>query len=322
MADTIQEWVKQITKGDRRALSQAITLLESQTDEDYLLSLSLMEAISAKSKESLRLGISGLPGVGKSSFIEQYGMQLIHEGHRVAVLAIDPSSVQNKGAILGDKIRMTDLANHPQAFVRPSPSSGHLGGVTQRMRDVILLCEAAGYDRILIETVGVGQSEIELSHMVDVFLYFMLPESGDDIQALKRGIFEVADLVIINKAEGENINLAKRLHKNIKSSFSLLTKRESGWTVPICLLSLQTQEGYQTFITKILEFETYIKSNGFFEKQRDKQAALSLTEEFNHQFTKMSQALSQRLLAEFLKTNTAKGYAPKGIYAFLKEKLQ
>lgn len=321
MAQKIKDWAEQIIKGDRRALSQAITLLESKTDEAYLLSLDLMEMISAKTKESLRIGISGLPGVGKSSFIEQYGMQLTNEGHRVAVLAIDPSSVHDKGAILGDKIRMTDLANHPQAFVRPSPASGHLGGVTQRMRDVILLCEAAGYDRILIETVGVGQSEIELSHMVDVFLYLMLPESGDDIQALKRGIFEVADFVVINKVEAEQKSTAKRLHKNLKSSFALLSKRANGWSVPICLLSLETKDGFDDLVKRINEFEAYIKENGYFTKRRDEQNQLSLKEEFEAQFKKCSEDMCQRLMTEFQAKDAKKRYAPKDIHEFLKERI-
>ncbi len=321
MAQALKDWADQIIKGDRRALSQAITLLESKTEDDYNQSLSLMAMISAKTKKSLRIGISGLPGVGKSSFIEQYGMQLIHEGHRVAVLAIDPSSVHDKGAILGDKIRMTDLANHPDAFVRPSPASGHLGGVTQRMRDVILLCEAAGYDRILIETVGVGQSEIELSHMVDVFLYLMLPESGDDIQALKRGIFEVVDLVVINKVESEKKSTAKRLHKNLKSSFALLSKRSNGWSVPICLLSLETRDGFDDLVKRINEFEVYIKENGHFTKRRDEQNQVSLKEEFEAQFKKRSEDMCQKLLAEFLSKQNSQAYAPKDIHEFLKKRL-
>lgn len=320
MAQALKDWVDQIIKGDRRALSQAITLLESRIEDDYNQSLSLMEMISVKTKESLRIGISGLPGVGKSSFIEQYGMQLIHEGHRVAVLAIDPSSVHDKGAILGDKIRMTDLANHPDAFVRPSPSSGHLGGVTQRMRDVILLCEAAGYDRILIETVGVGQSEIELSHMVDVFLYLMLPESGDDIQALKRGIFEVADLVVINKVEAEKKSTAKKLHKNLTSSFALLSKRTNGWIVPICLLSLETKDGFNDLLNKINEFEVHVKANSYFTKRRDDQSHKWLTEEFVAQFKKRSEEMCQSLMIEFQTKQKNHTYASKDIHEFLKER--
>lgn len=321
MKKSIKQWIEDIRKGDRRALSQAITLLESKTSEDYLLSLSLMEAIKALPKESLRLGISGLPGVGKSSFIEQYGMQLILEGHHVAVLAIDPSSVQGKGAILGDKIRMTDLANHPHAFVRPSPSSGHLGGVTQRMRDVILLCEAAGYDRILIETVGVGQSEIELSHMVDIFLYFMLPESGDEIQALKRGVFEVTDIVVINKVEAEQKSTAKRLHKNLKSSFALLSKRDSGWMVPICLLSLETKDGFTQLVNKINEFESFLKAQNHFENRRQQQRLIWLKEDFRAQFNRLSAKLCEKLLEEFQAKHAAQAYIPKEIYGFLKERV-
>ena len=192
-----------IRNGDRRAIAKAITLLESTHPEKLDQGQELLEELLPETGKSLRIGITGVPGVGKSTFIEAFGMRLIEAGHRVAVLAVDPSSPITGGSILGDKTRMQQLSSHPQAFVRPSPSSGVLGGVTRRTRETMLLCEAAGYDVIIVETVGVGQSETMGASMVDLFLVLMLPNAGDELQGIKKGILELADLIVINKADGD-----------------------------------------------------------------------------------------------------------------------
>ncbi len=208
--------------GDRRALAKAITLVESKRSEDRERANELIEQILPRSGNSYRIGISGVPGVGKSTFIEAFGLYLIAQGKRVAVLAVDPSSPVGGGSILGDKTRMTSLSRAPQAFIRPSPSSGIMGGIAQRTRETILLCEAAGYDVVLVETVGVGQSEVEVHGMVDFFMLLMVPNAGDELQGIKRGITELVDAIVINKADGESIPLANQARSYYQSAFDML----------------------------------------------------------------------------------------------------
>jgi LAO/AO transport system kinase len=215
--------INNLIKGDRRTLAKAITLLESTKDSDRILAQELLDNILPYTGKSFRLGITGVPGVGKSSFIEAFGQFLIEKGHKVAVLAVDPSSPINGGSIMGDKTRMEKLSQEPNAFIRPSPTSGSLGGVSHKTREATLLCEAAGFDFILIETVGVGQSEYEVHSMVDFFAILMLPNAGDELQGIKRGILELADLIVVNKADGDMKKMAKAAVQQYSGALELLT---------------------------------------------------------------------------------------------------
>ncbi|MEA9354965.1 methylmalonyl Co-A mutase-associated GTPase MeaB [Bacteriovorax sp. PP10] len=215
--------INNLIKGDRRTLAKAITLLESTKDSDRIEASELLDQALPHTGKSFRLGITGVPGVGKSSFIEAFGQFLIAKGHKVAVLAVDPSSPINGGSIMGDKTRMEKLSQEPNAFIRPSPTSGSLGGVSHKTREAALLCEAAGFDFILIETVGVGQSEYEVHSMVDFFAILMLPNAGDELQGIKRGILELADLIIVNKADGNMKQMAKAAVQQYSGALELLT---------------------------------------------------------------------------------------------------
>ena len=227
---------KEILKGNRRALAKAITLIESKLDEHRVESGKLLEELLPHTGKSIRLGISGTPGVGKSTFIESFGTYLISKGHKVAVLAVDPSSPINGGSIMGDKTRMEHLSNNEGAFIRPSPTSGSLGGVAQKTRESILLCEAAGFDIILIETVGVGQSEFEVASMVDFFMVLMLPNAGDELQGIKKGILELADSIVINKVDGDSINLATQTKSHYQSALGIIHPT-SFWKPEVQLIS-------------------------------------------------------------------------------------
>lgn len=216
--------------GNRRALAKAITLAESTLERHREQAQVLLDTLLPYTGKSIRIGISGVPGVGKSTFIESFGLQLIEAGKRVAVLAVDPSSPIHGGSILGDKTRMEELSRSDDAFIRPSPSAGALGGVAQKTRESILLCEAAGYDVILVETVGVGQSEYEVAGMVDFFLVLMIPNAGDELQGIKKGIMEMVDGLVINKADGESVNLAKSAQRHYQNAFHLM--QHSGFWEP------------------------------------------------------------------------------------------
>ena len=215
--------INNLIKGDRRTLAKAITLLESTKDSDRILAQELLDQALPHTGKSFRLGITGVPGVGKSSFIEAFGQFLIEKGHKVAVIAVDPSSPINGGSIMGDKTRMEKLSQETNAFIRPSPTSGPLGGVSHKTREAALLCEAAGFDFILIETVGVGQSEYEVHSMVDFFAILMLPNAGDELQGIKRGILELADLIVVNKADGDMQQMAKAAVQQYSGALELLT---------------------------------------------------------------------------------------------------
>ena len=225
-----------LSRGDRRALAQAITLVESSRPDHRPLADRLLEILLPRTGRSIRIGISGAPGVGKSTFIESFGLHVLSRGHRLAVLAVDPSSRLGGGSILGDKTRMTRLAGEAKAFIRPSPAGGTLGGVARRTREAMLVVEAAGHDVVLVETVGVGQSETAVADMTDMFLLMLLPGSGDDLQGIKRGIVELADLILVNKADGALKELASRTAADYQHALRLLHPASPGWTpeVQIC----------------------------------------------------------------------------------------
>ena len=238
-----------ILQGNRRAIAKAITLLENTRPESFELGQELLESLLPHTGKALRLGITGVPGVGKSTFIEAIGLFLIQQGHRVAVLAVDPSSQITGGSIMGDKTRMMELAQHPDAFIRPSPSSGILGGVARKTRETMLICEAAGFDVIIVETVGVGQSETMVSSMVDLFLLLLLPNAGDELQGIKKGVLELADLVVINKSDGKQESLAKTAQAKYRKALHLLPSTKTTWTPQILRCSALEKQGMENSLT-------------------------------------------------------------------------
>ena len=264
----------------RRAMAKAITLLESTRLDHRALADELLTALLPHTGKSFRLGISGVPGVGKSTFIEALGLYLIGQGHRVAVLAVDPSSTVSGGSILGDKTRMEHLSVHPDAYIRPSPSSGTLGGVAEKTREAMLVCEAAGYDVVIVETVGVGQSETAVANMTDMFCLLQLPNAGDDLQAIKKGVMEIADLVVINKADID-ANAATRAEAQITSALRLLGLHgnpdhahfdEKLWHPKVVKISALLGQGVDAFWEAVTEFRTLQTANGKFALRREKQA--------------------------------------------------
>ena len=261
-----------ILKGNRRAIAKAITLLENTRPESFELGHELLETLLPHTGKSLRLGISGVPGVGKSTFIEAIGLFLVQQGHRVAVLAVDPSSQITGGSIMGDKTRMKELAQHPDAFIRPSPSSGILGGVARKTRETILICEAAGYDVVIVETVGVGQSETMVSSMVDMFLLLMLPNAGDELQGIKKGVFELADLVVVNKSDGKQESLAKTAQSEYRKAMHLLPSSKNAWAPQILRCSALEKRGLNEIWEEAGKFREVLQDSGEWEKQRQKQS--------------------------------------------------
>jgi LAO/AO transport system kinase len=264
----------------RRAMAKAITLLESTRLDHRALADELLTALLPHTGKSFRLGISGVPGVGKSTFIEALGLYLIGQGHRVAVLAVDPSSTVSGGSILGDKTRMEHLSVHADAYIRPSPSSGTLGGVAEKTREAMLVCEAAGYDVVIVETVGVGQSETAVANMTDMFCLLQLPNAGDDLQAIKKGVMEIADLVVINKADID-ANAATRAEAQITSALRLLGLHgnpdhahfdEKLWHPKVVKISALLGQGVDAFWEAVTEFRTLQTANGKFALRREKQA--------------------------------------------------
>lgn len=260
-----------VLKGSRRELARAITFIESIKREDQQHAQTLLQRLLPKTGESIRIGISGVPGAGKSTFIETFGYMLCEKGYRVAVLAIDPSSAVSGGSVLGDKTRMEKLANHPNAFIRPSPTSGTLGGVHRKTRETMLLCEAAGYDIVLIETVGVGQSETAVRNMVDFFILLALTGAGDDLQGMKKGIMETVDLIVVHKADGENERLANRTVREYKQILHLLRPATPEWETTAIPVSSYTGKGHQEVWEKVLVFQRKMKQNRYWEKRRQEQ---------------------------------------------------
>jgi LAO/AO transport system kinase len=266
-----EQYLDGIRKGNKIILARAITLIESTLPSDQDLAARVLESIYPYSGKSMRLGITGVPGVGKSTFIEAFGMLLIGQGHKVAVLSIDPSSVIGKGSILGDKTRMDRLSKAAMAYVRPSPSAGHLGGTSQHTREVILLCEAAGFDFVIVETVGVGQSETVVDQMVDFFLLLMLAGAGDELQGIKRGIMELAHAIVINKADGDNKSASLRAKSEYETALHWLPPRQQGWHTPVLLASSIEGSGLQELIDLLSQFVQNSRSQGFFEQRRREQ---------------------------------------------------
>lgn len=261
-----------LAEGDRRALARAITLVESQHPHDRDAADALLQAVLPQTGRAIRLGISGTPGVGKSSFIERFGLYLTGQGYRVAVLAVDPSSALSGGSILGDKTRMEQLARDPNAFIRPTPSGGSLGGVARRTREAMLLAEAAGFDVVLVETVGVGQSETTVAEMVDMFLLLLAPAGGDDLQGIKRGIMELADLVIVNKADGELLPKARLAAADYRMALHLMRPRHADWRPEVLLASALLNEGIAEVWQAIGRYRDTLGKTGALAAQRRHQA--------------------------------------------------
>ncbi|MBK8491812.1 MAG: methylmalonyl Co-A mutase-associated GTPase MeaB [Saprospirales bacterium] len=284
---TPEAYLQGIRQGDRVRLGQAITLVESHKPEHAALARQVVEACLPYSGQSIRLGITGSPGVGKSTFIESLGMYLIEQGHKVAVLAIDPSSKQSKGSILGDKTRMSQLSAQPHAFIRPSPAGESLGGVARKTRETILLCEAAGYDVLIIETVGVGQSETAVHSMVDFFLLLLLPGAGDELQGIKRGIVEMADLLAVNKADGDRLALAKEAQRSYRNALHLLPLKESGWNPPVLRCAALHHEGISEIWEQVLQYQATTKESGYFQQHRQEQAKYWLLEFIQEKLTQL-----------------------------------
>ena len=271
MTVDLETLVQGVLSGDRTSLGKALTLVESNRIEDRELVEELQAQLSPKTGNAHRIGITGVPGVGKSTFIEAMGIKLIESGHKVAVLAVDPTSTVSGGSILGDKTRMTRLANDPDAFVRPSPSSGTLGGVTRTTRESMAVLEAAGYDVMMVETVGIGQSETVVAEMVDIFLILMLPGAGDELQGIKKGVLELADMIAVNKTDGENEAKAFEAAKDYISALRLTQPMNHGWTPPVVNCSSLTGKGLDEVWEKIKDHREILESNGEWEKRRKDQ---------------------------------------------------
>ena len=270
-----------ILSGDRIMLAKAITLIESNLTSDQHQAEELIERLLPKTGDSIRVGITGVPGVGKSTFIEAFGKYLTSLHKKIAVLAVDPSSQKTKGSILGDKTRMDELSKDPMAFIRPSATGGYLGGVASRTREAIILCEAAGFDIIIIETVGVGQSEITVREMADFFLLLVLAGAGDELQGIKKGIMEMTDGIIITKADGENAKHALRAQADYQHALHLFGASESGWTPNVLTTSALTYQGIAEVWTMIENYVAFTKTNGFFREHRRQQDVFSLHRSLN-----------------------------------------
>jgi LAO/AO transport system kinase len=279
---TVEDFVKGIIKGDRIILSQAITLVESSRLSDQNKAQKIIEACLPYSENSVRIGITGIPGVGKSTFIEALGQHVIAKKKKVAVLAIDPSSSVTKGSILGDKTRMNDLSLKKNAFIRPSPAGSSLGGVARKTRETILLCEAAGFETIFVETVGVGQSETAVHSMVDFFLLLLVPGAGDELQGIKRGIVEMADILAVNKADGGQIDAAKNARREYRNALHLMPLKESGVNPKVLICSAMEQTGIAEIWKLILINQQLTRKNKFFYKKRKEQSLFWLHEQIGN----------------------------------------
>ncbi|WMX15072.1 methylmalonyl Co-A mutase-associated GTPase MeaB [Aureispira sp. CCB-E] len=280
---SLDEFLKGILDGNRIILSQAITLIESTQSKHQELAQQIIEACLPYSGQSLRIGLTGTPGVGKSTFIDSFGQIVLAEDRQLAVLAIDPSSQLTKGSILGDKTRMETLSVHPNVFIRPSAAGASLGGVARKTRESIILCEAAGFDTIFVETVGVGQSETAVHSMVDFFLLLLLPNSGDELQGIKRGVMEMADLIAINKADGQALPAAKLAKKQCRNGLHLFPPKQSGWVATAELCSALEQTGLNTIWQHILSYQNQTTINGYFSKHRQEQAKYWFEESIQQQ---------------------------------------
>lgn len=276
------EYVEGIVKGNVTILSQAVTLVESLRPDHQEIAQEVIEKCLPYAGNSVRIGISGVPGAGKSTSIDVFGLHVLERtGGRLAVLAIDPSSERSKGSILGDKTRMEKLSVHPDVFIRPSPSAGSLGGVARKTRETIVLCEAAGFDKIFVETVGVGQSETAVHSMVDFFLLIQLAGTGDELQGIKRGIMEMADGIIINKADGNNVDKAQLAARQFRNALHLFPLPESGWTPQVLTYSGFYNIGVKEVWDMVYNYIDFVKSNGYFEYRRNEQSKYWMYETIN-----------------------------------------
>jgi len=270
---TTSQLTSGVRSGNIRSLAKAITLIESRNPDHAAKASELLDTLLPHTGNSIRVGISGVPGVGKSTFIEALGMNLIRRHHKVAILAVDPSSQLSGGSILGDKTRMEELAREHSAFIRPSPAGDTLGGVARKTRETMLLCEAAGYDIIIVETVGVGQSEITVASMVDFFMLLQLAGAGDELQGIKKGVMEIADAILINKAEGDNRPRADLARRQYQNALHLLKPKSPNWIVPVLLCSALKQQGIDETWQTVLDFVTTMREHGEFEQKRRLQAS-------------------------------------------------
>ena len=312
---TADYYINGILNGDKFVLSKSITIIESNLSKDVDLSIQILNGVSDRSGSSKRIGITGVPGVGKSTFIETFGNYLISKGNKVAVLAIDPTSSMSGGSILGDKTRMNDLSRNKNAFIRPSPTKKTLGGVSNNTRENILLCEAAGYDTVIVETVGVGQSETLVKGMVDFFLLLMLPGAGDDLQGIKKGIMEMADGIVINKADGDNIGTAKQAKLNYQSALHLFAPSVSGWIPQVMMCSSIHKIGIEDVWQMILNHHDLLIGNGDLKKMRTAQNVDWFQEQVsrtlvarifeNKEYVKLRNQLEQSVLSEDLNPKEA-----------------
>lgn len=278
---TADEYVSAILDGNITILSQAVTLVESSLPEHQALAQEIIEKCLPYAGKSMRIGITGVPGAGKSTSIDSFGIHLLKQGHKLAVLAIDPSSEISKGSILGDKTRMEALSREKNAFIRPSPSAGSLGGVARKTRETIILCETAGFDTIFVETVGVGQSETAVHSMVDFFLLIQLAGTGDELQGIKRGIMEMADGIIINKADGDNIDKAKLAASQYKNALHLFPAPASGWTPQVLTYSGYYNLGVKEIWDMVDKYIKFTKENGYFYQKRNEQSKYWMYESIN-----------------------------------------
>ncbi|MGL4851593.1 MAG: methylmalonyl Co-A mutase-associated GTPase MeaB [Phocaeicola sp.] len=275
------DYVEGIVKGNVTILSRAVTLVESTNPAHYALAQEVIEKCLPHAGNSVRIGISGVPGAGKSTSIDIFGMHQLEKGGKLAVLAIDPSSERSKGSILGDKTRMERLSSHPNSFIRPSPSAGSLGGVARKTRETIILCEAAGFDKVFVETVGVGQSETAVHSMVDFFLLIQLAGTGDELQGIKRGIMEMADGIIINKADGTNIEKAKLAAGHFRNALHLFPAPDSGWEPKVLTYSGFYGLGIDEVWKMVDDYFCFVKANGYFEHRRNEQSKYWMYETIN-----------------------------------------
>lgn len=281
---TANDYVEGILKGNPSILGQAVTLVESTNPEHQKVAQEVIERCLPYSGNSVRIGISGVPGAGKSTSIDEFGIHVLKEyGGKLAVLAIDPSSERTKGSILGDKTRMEKLSVHPDSFIRPSPSAGSLGGVARKTRETIILCEAAGYDKIFVETVGVGQSETACHSMVDFFLLIQLAGTGDELQGIKRGIMEMADGIIINKCDGNNVDKCQLAATQFRNALHLFPMPESGWTPKVLTYSGFFGYGIKEVWDMVYEYIDFVKKSGYFEYRRNEQSKYWMYESINEQ---------------------------------------
>ena len=287
---TVDELEAGIRKGDRTLLARAITLVESNAPAHQAQAQELLDRLMPETGNSLRVGITGVPGAGKSTMINTLGSMLCERGHRVAVLAVDPSSSVTKGSILGDKTRMDKLLAHKSAFVRPSPTGGCLGGVARKTRETLLLCEAFGFDIILLETVGVGQSEVTVRSMVDFFLLVMISGAGDELQGIKKGVIELADAIVVNKADGDNLRKARMAKAEYNRVLSFLHPCTEGWKTKALMASALTREGVPELWDKVQLFKETVQASGVFEKRRQ-------TQNLDWMHELLNEALRQRFLA-------------------------